>query len=223
MSKVVIGLFALAMFVVTPSVYADPAVITSGSASINNNARLSYNIAGQNFSIATNGNGETGNAPSATCSPCVSGMNVSAGGFFVDTSLGSGNATVNGVTYTNIGFSGTFSIGSQLSTLPLGTSDVTFIVPFQLVGNIIGCQPDHISCITQPFSMDVVGQGIATLRYRYDITVNGVALYTFQSMTFVFQDPAAAPEPLTISLLATGLVGVGVKLRSRRRRSEFKS
>ena len=216
MSKVVIGLFAFLMFAVTPSVYADPAVITSGSASINSSARLSYNIAGLNFSIATNGSGDTGNAPSATCSPCTSGMNVFAGGFFVGTSLGSGNATINGTTFNNIGFLGTFNIGSALSTLPVGTSDVTFVVPFTWTGNIIGCQPDNVSCLTQVFSMDVTGQGIATLRYRYDTTINGIALYTFQSMTFAFQDPAAVPEPLTISLLATGLVGVGVKLRKRR-------
>src|SRR5215510_7355984 len=84
------------------------------------------NIAGQNFSIATIGNGETGNAPSATCSPCVSGMNVFAGGFFTGDSLGSGNATINGMTFNNIGFLGTFNIGSAAITLPVGTSDLVF-------------------------------------------------------------------------------------------------
>lgn len=216
MSRVVIGLCALVMLMITPSVYADPLVITSGSASINNAARLAYNIAGQNFSIATIGNGETGNAPSATCSPCVSGMNVFAGGFFTGDSLGSGNATINGMTFNNIGFLGTFNIGSAAITLPVGTSDLVFVVPFQLTGDIIGCQPDNTSCLTQVFSTQISGQGLATLRYTFGTTFNGLSLYTFNSMTFEFQDPAAVPEPMTITLLAAGLIGVAGKLRHKK-------
>jgi len=218
MSKVVVSLCAFVLLVFAPSVYADPLIITSGSASINNSARLAYNIAGQNFTIATIGNGETGNAPSATCSPCVSGMPVSAGGFFTGNSLGSGNATINGSTFNNIGFLGTFNIGSAPIILPVGTSDLVFVVPFQLTGDITGCQPDNTSCITQVFSTQISGQGIATLRYRFDTTFNGLSLYSFQSLTFQFQDPAAVPEPMTISLLATGLIGLGAKVRFRAKR-----
>jgi hypothetical protein len=49
MSKIVIGVPAFVMLVITPSVYADAVVITGGSASINGAARLSYNPHRQQF------------------------------------------------------------------------------------------------------------------------------------------------------------------------------
>ena len=141
MSKVVIAVLAFVMLVITPSVYADTVVITSGTASINGAARLSYNLSGTNFSVMTVGNGDEGNSSAAQCHPCASGMTINAGGFFVGTSLGSGNATVNGVTFNNIGFLGTFNIGGGPITLPVGTSDLTFVVPFTLTGDITAASP----------------------------------------------------------------------------------
>jgi len=221
MSKIVIGMLAFVMLVITPSVYADPVVITSGSAEINGVARLSYNLVGENFSVMTIGNGDEGNSSAAQCHPCGSGMTIGAGGFFVGTSLGSGNAIVNGTTFNNIGFLGTFNIGSGPIVLPVGTSDLTFVVPFTLTGDITGCLPDNTSCLTHVFSTTLVGQGIATLKLHFDGTFGGVSAYSFQSLTFEFQDPAAVPEPMTITLVATGLIGLGAKLRWRaKRRSE---
>jgi hypothetical protein len=215
MSKIFIGIVAFVMLVITPSVHADPVVITGGSASINGAARLSYSLIGDNFSVMTIGNGDEGNSSAAQCHPCASGMTISAGGLFVGTSLGQGNAIVNGTPFNNIGFLGTFNIGSAPLTLPVGTSDLTYIVPFTLTGDITGCLPDNTSCLNQVFSTTLTGQGIATLNLHFDGTFNGVSAYSFQSLTFEFQDPAAIPEPMTITLLATGLIGLGAKVRRR--------
>ena len=215
MSKVVIGLCALVMLMITPSVQADPLVITSGTASISSTARISYNLIGQNFSF-TGSNGDEGNAPATGCHPCSSLNPVSLGGFFVGSSLGSGSATLNGTTFNNIDFLGTFNIGGGPVFLT-GTQDVTVTVPFVFSGDIMGCT-DSVSCGVPLFTtQQLVGQGFVTAVFTISGTVNGVTIYDFKRMDFTFTN-AEVPEPMTITLLATGLIGVAGKLRRKKPR-----
>ncbi|HEX3250114.1 MAG TPA: PEP-CTERM sorting domain-containing protein, partial [Pyrinomonadaceae bacterium] len=72
--------------------------------------------------------------------------------------------------------------------------------------------------IARYFSTTLTGQGTATLKLHFDGTFNGVSAYSFESLTFEFQDPTAVPEPMTITLVATGLVGLGANLRRRAKR-----
>jgi hypothetical protein len=218
MSKIVIGLCALAMFVMTPAVHADPLVVTSGTASISQTARISYNLFGQNF-FFIGANGDEGNATIAGCHPCGSNIPVPLGGFFVGTSLGSGSAMLNGVTYNPINFIGTFNIGGGPVFLS-GTQDITVTVPFGFSGDIVGCLDESLFCSNQPFPMQhLVGQGFVTAVFSYSGTLaNGITFYDFRSINYTFTS-APVPEPMTLTLLATGLIGVGAKLRSRRRRS----
>ena len=63
----------------------------------------------------------------------------------------------------------------------------------------------------QIFSAQFVGQGFVTLQFSFiQITPNGDSLYQLQNVTYNF-DSAEVPEPITITLLATGLVGLAVK------------
>lgn len=216
MSKFMIGLCAFVMLAATPSVFADPIVITSGSLSVNSSAVATYTLNGQNFSVTSIG-GDSGNSGPAGCLPCGSNNPVSTGTFLVGTSLGQGSATINGTTFNPVEFLGSFSLGGAPVMLPVGTTDVSFTIPFNFVGDIRGCE-DNVSCVNQVFStVELVGQGFLTVEFNFaGTTDSGISIYTFKSLTYNFQS-AEVPEPMTVALLATGLVGLGAKLKSRRK------
>jgi len=217
MSKLVIGLCAFVMLVITPSVYADPLIITSGSLSVTNTVRANYNLVGTNFSF-TGSNGDEGNSPAAGCHPCGSNNLVNLSSFFVGTSLGSGSATINGMTFNNVNFTGSFNLGA--ASVPLsGTSDISITVPFTFAGQIMGCADSALFCQNEVFTTQLLsGQGLVTLELTFSGTLpNGVTFYDFKSLTYNFQS-AEVPEPMTIALLAAGLIGVGAKLKTHTRR-----
>src|SRR5215203_6362175 len=218
MLRHLLGLCAMLMLLaIAPTVKADPVVITSGSLTvIGIFGSPTYSFSGQNFSV-TAVSTEPGNSPN--CLPCASSGLTSLSSFFVGTSLGDGTATINGTTFNNVEFLGEFSFGVTPVMLPVGTTNLTITAPFSFSGNIRGCN-DNVVCTTEIFStVELVGQGIATAQFDFVETLgNGVSLYQFRSITYTFQD-AAVPEPMTISLLLTGLIGLSAKVRYRRRSS----
>jgi hypothetical protein len=215
MSKVVIGLCAFVMLMCAPSVYADPLVITSGTLTVNGSAVPTYNLVGTNFSF-TGGGGDTGNSPATGCHPCSSIIGVNLSSFFVGTSLGGGSATLNGTAFNPVDFLGTFNLGAG-SVLLSGTSDITVTIPFAFAGDIQGCGDDSLICSNVVFgTQQLVGQGTVTAMFTFSGTVNGATIYDFKSLTYNFTDPASVPEPMTLTLLATGLIGIAGKLRHKR-------
>ena len=212
MSKIVIGLCAFVMLVFTPSVKADPIVITGGSLTIVGIfGGPAYSISGQNFS-ATSIGGDPGNSPN--CLPCVAGTPINISTFLVGTSLGSGTATIDGTTFNPVFFRGQFNFVALPIVLPPGTTDLTVTAPFSFAGTIEGCLPSTLICSTEVFATrDLIGQGIASVHFTFNGLLPG-SNYTFRSITYQFQE---VPEPMTVLLLASGLIGLGAKLRSRRR------
>ena len=213
MSKVLIILCAFLMLAIAPSVKADPLVVTSGSLTVPGQLRApQYTFTAQNFSV--NGHGsEFGASPS--CFPCKSGDLIGVNSSFVGGSLGLGSLTANGTSFDNLFFGGVFQFTGSPVLVPVGTTNISLTAPFMFSGNLVACPleaggPDCTPS-KQIFSAQFVGQGVATLQFSFiQITVNGDSLYQLQTVTYNF-DSAEIPEPITITLLATGLVGLAVK------------
>lgn len=214
MSKIIIGICTFLMLFITPSVQADPVVITGGSLSVVGFlGNPVYSLTGLNFSVSSTG-GDHGNTPN--CAPCPSGTPTSLNSLLSGSSLGQGTATINGTTFNGVQYIGEFSFSAAPVILPAGLTNVTVTAPFSFSGFITGCEV-AISCTNQFFTAELIGQGTLTAVFDLGSTLpNGVTLYSFRSITYEFQ-PAEIPEPMTILLLTSGLLGVGVRQKLLRR------
>jgi hypothetical protein len=201
------------MLFITPSVQADPIPLNGGQlfAGISG-ASTTYTLSGPNFSISATG-AATGNAPN--CSSCPSGTPISISSI-IGPSLGFGSATINGATFNNIFFVGEFSFVVQpivLPALPDNSIGVQIEPPFVFTGTIRGCS--DASCTTEVFSVtELFGQGIAKAAFDFIENQNGVSFFAPTSLRYDFRE---IPEPMTITLLASGLLGLGVRLKARRK------
>jgi hypothetical protein len=213
MSKILIVLCAVLMLTLAQSVKADPLVVTSGSLSVTGiMGGPSFSLSGENFSIA--GGGNLGSAQPQQCFPCESGNLLGLHAFFAGSSLAAGNMTFEGMTFTNLVFGGTFEFFGA-AVIPAATTNISITAPFTFAGDIRACvfqgAPTDCSPANSIFSTQLVGQGIATIQLDFFfINASGKSVYGFNSITYNFQ-PAEVPEPMTITLLATGLMGLGAK------------
>lgn len=87
---------------------------------------------------------------------------------------------------------------------------VTLTAPFVLSGEVIGFAAADGNGLAPLFHVAVTGQGIASLGFVFHDAV----MYRAPGATYTF---AATPEPATLALFATGLVGLVVRNRNRRR------
>jgi hypothetical protein len=221
MSKIIISLCAFVMLAITPSVRADPIVITSGSISLPGAfGGTFYSLTGQNFSI--NGAGEGGFSSARNCTPCLGGSSLGVNTVITGDGLGSATVIINGMTFQGLSIRGNLQLGGGGFTVPAVLTNVTLTSGFSLSASIFGCPGPQLPCdpANAVFSTTLQGSGTATLKLLFSgVNANGTPLFFFQSLVYHFGE-SEVPEPMTITLLAAGMLGLGAKIRlSTRKRS----
>ena len=213
MPRLVFGLCLLVMFIIAPSAKADPVQITTGQVFVGiGGSPTNFVLIGSNFEVNA-----TGAAPGAnpSCSPCTSGTPINISNS-IGTNLGFGSATINGTTFNNIFFVGEFNFTVQdivLPALPDGLIGVQIEPPVTFTGTIRGCL--DAACTTEVFSViELAGQGFAKAAFTFIGNQNGVSLFTPSSLRY---DLREIPEPVSMTLLASGLLGLGIRFRGRRK------
>jgi hypothetical protein len=218
--KARLALAALALFLLSAVVSADPLVVTGGFAQTNESAGMggSFSLTGENFIL----NGGTQSGVGGTGRPVAAGQSLGFGMTFVGTSAYSGgSAQFNGVTYPIMSYAGTFHIRGTV-VVPFdapSSGNFTVTAPFTFNADLRGCATNSLfisSCQGGlVFDTTFIGQGIATVRLAVFMSANGTPEYGVVSTTYQFSEPV--PEPATLVLLSTGLAGVVGAARRRRR------
>jgi hypothetical protein len=154
----------------------------------------------------------TDGTPAFRCDPCSPGDEFNPG-FRTngEVSLGVGNATFAGTTFSNVSLVGTLNFIVTPLPFPSSTSDTIEVrTPFAFNGTVRGLNGSQ-----QLFNASFIGAG--NVSRSVDRLEDGRYVGGEEQIRFIFDSPDAAPvpEPATLFLLASGLGGVLAGARSR--------
>lgn len=169
-------------------------IVEEGSvriAQFNSNVIFSFGNAARGFSVSNvdhpPGRGDDGSF--LGCMPCAPGSQTSINANFVgEETMGYGPATINGVKYERLYYSGTFTLNAPPVILPLEIYPLHSVsVPFNMRGYLQGYATSQktVPSGSPLFAQSFKGQGIATLTHR-GFPFPFLPYYQFAEITYKF-------------------------------------
>lgn len=219
-----VALAVLLVGMVAAPVGADPVTVTGGSLTVAWDDPSGFLVVGEGFRVSGFFVG-IAQSPQQFCfSGCLPGsvINMSAvAGGGTGFSLGqSFTAIVDGTDFVTdrwIMLRGTLSFfaGDVVvpPLVPVGSGSQFLFTPFVMNGSISGFAREDVAGQTSLFDLAVAGSGTARLR----LVPRADGTYGFPEALYEFEDPAPIPEPTTLLMSLTGLTGLIVARRNRRR------
>jgi hypothetical protein len=211
---------ASVVLLATGAAHADPIQITGGQVALSGVNGSMQLIGERNFTLTANISAtDAFFAPWVQCfAACAPGTTIDLGAQWVGLSLHMATATLDGQTFTQVGGLNSPSqarvqLFGSATAPPLGGDTATVLAPFLLEGLFI-----HPGTMGTDVREMLAGQGFATLTLRsaFGGDTGVPAGWAYSAARYEFQSSDPVPEPATLILTGTGLLGL---LRARRSRT----